>query len=88
MIGLAYYLLKAGVPCVVASLWKVADESTRHLMERFYANLVKGDTVAAALREAKTWLRTSYRGNGLTDYSNPYYWAPFIVIGDGDVRIG
>jgi CHAT domain-containing protein len=51
---------------VVLSLWKVDDQATALLMQRFYANLLgkraslSGPmSKAEALREAKEWLRQS-----------------------------
>jgi CHAT domain-containing protein len=66
----------AGCPTVAASLWKVSDESTRLLMETFYKDLQSGASPAAALQSAQKSL--------LADKStqHPYYWAPFLLIGD------
>ena len=61
IVGLATAFFRAGTPSLVVSLWNVSDVSTALLMRRFYANLEKGQTKAAALREAKTWLRNLTR---------------------------
>ena len=76
VVGLARAFLKAGVPTVVASSWKVPDRETQILMEEFYDQLLAGQTYAEALRIAQLKLRT--------DYPNPFYWAAFSVIGEGD----
>jgi CHAT domain-containing protein len=39
IVGLERAFLRAGVPTVVASLWKVDDSATSLLMEEFYTNL-------------------------------------------------
>jgi len=64
-IGFAQAMLLAGSRSVVLSQWKVDDAATALLMDRFYQNLLgkraelKGPMPkAAALAEAKTWLRT------------------------------
>ncbi len=64
-IGFAQTLLLAGARSVVLSLWKVDDSATALFMERFYQNLLgqreglaKPMSKAAALAEAKQWLRT------------------------------
>eukprot|EP00041_Stephanoeca_diplocostata_P004772 m.49979 g.49979 ORF g.49979 m.49979 type:complete len:2135 (+) comp15354_c0_seq1:105-6509(+) len=57
-IGLPSALLVAGVPCVVASLWKVNDSATTLLMQRFHEQLQRGATVWEALARARTYLRT------------------------------
>ncbi len=66
----------AGCRSMVASLWKVEDNSTRDLMVVFYQNLKAGKSKAAALQAAQVSLLKQER------YSHPFYWAPFILIGD------
>ncbi|MFN8637817.1 MAG: CHAT domain-containing tetratricopeptide repeat protein [Chloroflexota bacterium] len=73
--GLTRGLLGAGCSSVVASLWTVSDESTARLMERFYTCLRSGHAPAEALRAAMREIREQY--------DHPYFWAPFVVIGDG-----
>jgi CHAT domain-containing protein len=109
----------------VLSRWQVNDVSTALFMVRFYENLLgKGAGLkqplgrAAALAEARHWLRTLPRGKaeqlnaalklnnlastrgsvvkmdikpgevklpeGEKPYAHPFYWAPFILIGDPD----
>ena len=49
--------LRAGVPCVVSSLWRVEDLSTALLMERFYGNHIKERMAPGlALHEAQGWM--------------------------------
>lgn len=66
----------AGCPTVAASLWKVSDESTRTLMEKFYQALQSGATPAAAMQAAQKALIADKAT------AHPYYWAPFLLIGD------
>ncbi|MEW5821864.1 MAG: CHAT domain-containing protein [Cyanobacteriota bacterium] len=66
----------AAAPSVIASLWKVSDKSTSILMEGFYKNLVSGKTKAESLKEAQIQLLKSDK------FSNPYFWAPFILMGE------
>jgi tetratricopeptide (TPR) repeat protein len=75
VIGLTRGLLGAGCSAVVSSLWTVSDESTARLMERFYASLKGGEVPAVALRAAMLEIRQQY--------NHPYFWAPFLVTGDG-----
>jgi len=57
-LGLAAGFLRAGVPCVVASLWCVHEISTALIFERFYTyHLSHGLDVATALRAAQLAVR-------------------------------
>jgi CHAT domain-containing protein/Tfp pilus assembly protein PilF len=71
--GLRRALVVAGAQTLVTSLWKVDDETTRQLMEHYYRNLLAGQGRAAALRSAMRELRRKH--------PHPYFWAPFIAIG-------
>ncbi len=76
IIGLSRALIYAGAKNLVVSLWSVADQSTADLMVDFYGHLIEGNQhYTGALRQAKLDMI-----NGKT-YANPYYWAPFILIG-------
>ena len=66
----------AGSPSVVASLWPVEDYSTSLLMSDFYSNLKEGNSRGEALRRAQAKLIADGK------YSHPFYWAPFILLGD------
>jgi CHAT domain-containing protein len=71
---LAAAFSQAGAQSVVASLWKVNDETTRHFMVAFHRALATSGR-AAALQEAQlTILRKQAT-------AHPFYWAPFILIG-------
>jgi CHAT domain-containing protein len=81
VLGLTSSLLTAGIPAVIATLWPVDDQTTASLMEAFYDHLAAGETVAAALRQAQLEVR------GRTATAHPFYWAGFVVVGEGDVRV-
>jgi CHAT domain-containing protein len=67
----------AGASRVMASLWKVDDEATAELMQRFYTAHVKMRlTAAAALRQAQLEMSASSR------WSSPRYWAAFVLQGE------
>jgi len=99
LVGLSRAFIHAGAPAVIASLWKVSDDSTVELMRAFYRNL-KSMSKSEALRKAQLDLMKSSirfhveRGSGgitqsinyqqdmLIECSHPYFWAPFILLGD------
>jgi len=76
MVGLTRAFMFAGTPTVVSSLWPVADDSTRELMERFYTNMKTGQDKAEAMRQAQLSLAADH-----PDWASPYFWAPFEVWG-------
>lgn len=84
VLGLTRAFFLAGAQSLVVSLWNVNDTATAQLMKEFYANLQKGKPRAEALRSAKLSL---LRGTQPA-WRHPYYWAPFIFIGDERPRPG
>jgi CHAT domain-containing protein/Tfp pilus assembly protein PilF len=85
MIGLAWSLFVAGCPTTVVSQWKVETESNTKLMVAFHKNLTSNDnkaksriSKAEALRQAALLLMKNKQ------YSHPFYWAPFVIIGDAN----
>jgi CHAT domain-containing protein len=77
VIGLSRALIYAGAKNVMVSFWSVADNSTSELMQNFYKLVLENNTdpYSENLRRAK--LNLMKKG----EYSAPYYWAPFILIG-------
>jgi len=79
--GLSAIVQQRGAKQVVASLWRVEDESTAQLMHGMYlAVAARGTDVAAALQQAQKSLRAKVVG-GRHPYDHPYYWAGFVVSG-------
>lgn len=72
--GLMRGFLHAGAPSVVASLWAVSDQSTAELMRELYTGIRDGASKRAALRSAQLAIKEAY--------GHPYYWAPFVLMGD------
>lgn len=67
-----------GAQAVMATLWKVEDSSTAKLMKHFYsARHADQLGKAQALRSAQLKF---IKGGGVL--SRPYYWAPFVLMGD------
>ena len=76
IIGLTRALIYAGSNNLVVSLWRVGDASTAVLMTDFYRSMLQGNSYADAMRLAKQGMIKS------GTYSSPYYWAPFVLIGE------
>ena len=74
--GFGLVAQQQGAKAVLATLWKVNDKSTAVLMADMYAQKVKGKTKIEALRQAQLDLKQK------PEYAHPYYWAPFILMGN------
>lgn len=75
--GLSRAFFCAGTSSVLVSLWNVSDRSTADFMTNFYKGLRQdGFNKATAVREARLKMIRS------KNYSHPYYWAPFILVGN------
>lgn len=77
LIGLSRALFYAGAASVILSLWRVSDASTCQLMENFYWHFAKNrQTKTRSLQLAMQAVKAK------KEYAHPYYWAPFVVMGD------
>lgn len=76
-LGIAGAALKARARSALGSLWPVSDEAAQRIMQSFYSGLVRdGLSKAEALRRAQMSLL------GDANLQHPYYWAPFILVGN------
>ncbi len=78
-LGIAGIAVRSGARSTLATLWSVKDESTVKLMDKFYQQLAQANssaTKAEALREAQIALMHS------DNFNHPFYWAPFILVGN------
>lgn len=71
--GVANAMKTSGVPQILISLWDIPDEATSEAMTSFYQYLMTGVNT----REALIMMRKDMISRGYTD---PYYWASFIVL--------
>jgi CHAT domain-containing protein len=75
--GFGVIAQQQGAKAVLATLWPVADQSTASLMADMYRKRQSGSiTKIEALRQAQRALSAQAK------YSHPYYWAPFILMGN------
>ena len=80
--GLQRGFKKAGVNSLLMSLWNVDDAATGLLMTEFYRNFIEGKSKHESLKAAQEKVR-NFRGeiNGkYRDFSNPRFWAAFILL--------
>jgi len=75
VMGLARAFQYAGSKAVLASLWSVSEKSSMILTDRFFHYLKNGTDPVASLKNA----RNDVRKEG---YDHPFYWAPFVLIGE------
>jgi len=82
-LGMAGVALRSGARSTIATLWQVNDRSTAELMVKFYEILRNMPEVgkAEALRQAQVMLLNSDDSTD-QDFSNPRFWAPFVLIGN------
>lgn len=73
-----------GAQAVMATLWKVADDSTGPFMQRFYVlRGASGLNKAQALRAVQTeMLEGRLRPASGADWRAPFHWAPFVLMGN------
>ncbi|WP_138499405.1 CHAT domain-containing protein [Nostoc sp. PA-18-2419] len=91
ILGFGYQMQQTGAKAAIASLWSVDDGGTQALMSAFY-NILSSEklTKTQALRQAQISLITGSQAKNnnapatpVNNFSHPYYWAPFILIGNG-----
>ena len=75
--GFGVIAQQQGAKAVLATLWPVADQSTATLMADMYRRR-QGLSLSKieALRQAQLTLQAQPK------YAHPYYWAPFILMGN------
>jgi CHAT domain-containing protein/Tfp pilus assembly protein PilF len=76
LVGLTRAFHYAGARSVLASLWRVADQSTSDLMTRFYDGMRDGLTKDEALRRAQLAVIAK------PSTAAPFHWAAFTLSGD------
>jgi len=69
--------ISSGTPSLIATLWNVHKRSSQRLLNDFY-QLWIGEQLPKwrALQTAQQRLHAD------PEYSHPYHWAPFVLIGD------
>jgi len=73
--GLVRVFLRAGVPQVIASKWRIDSHVSMEMMRYFYLELLRGRSAADALADSARQVRSR------PATSHPYYWAAFSAFG-------
>jgi CHAT domain-containing protein len=77
-LGLTGIALKAKAKNALGSLWPISDDAAVKIMQKFYDGFIHHDlTKAKALQQAQLQLLQD------KEFSHPFYWAPFILVGNG-----
>jgi len=80
ILGFGYQMQRTGAKAAIASLWTVSDGGTQVLMDIFYGALSKAKfSKVESLRQAQL----SMIRNTKSEFTHPYYWSAFILIGNG-----
>lgn len=83
LVGFAHAFLRTGARSVLVSQWSVPDRATLEFMTVFYgAWRGEGLSRAESLAQARHRLRDFRDPDGRRPYRHPYYWAPFVLVGD------
>lgn len=78
--GLQRAFKKAGVRSILMTLWKVDDDATQLFMTAFYRDYLKNNSKQHALKVAQEYLKSFTSDEGEHVYSDPYYWAGFVLL--------
>ncbi|HEX2908671.1 MAG TPA: CHAT domain-containing protein, partial [Phototrophicaceae bacterium] len=76
--GLTHALLYAGANSALVTLWSVNAASTQEWMQDFYG-AIHNSSGSAPLSKAQAFQQATL--NLRAHYDDPYYWAPFILVG-------
>ncbi|MBN1598241.1 MAG: CHAT domain-containing protein [Bacteroidales bacterium] len=78
VLSLARGFVYAGSPSLLMTMWQVEDKSSVQLMINYYKKLLKGQSKAEALRNAKLdFIKTAKPEN-----THPFFWSSFVLMGN------
>jgi CHAT domain-containing protein len=85
VIGMTWALFVAGCPRTVVSQWKVEASSTSALMVEFHKRfMTRYGVTQPRVSTAEAMRQAALKVMRNPEYSHPFYWGGFVVIGDGN----
>jgi CHAT domain-containing protein len=82
--GLTRAFMYAGAKSLLVSHWSVDSQSTKTLMTTTFRNIKAGKPTLTAVSDAQRELVSGRYQSGQYHFSraNPFFWAPFVYVGD------
>lgn len=79
VLSLARAFAYAGVPNLIANLWRADDRASSQIMVNFYKSMAEGLTKDNALRQAKLSFLHEQKSETL---KHPYFWSSQVLVGE------
>lgn len=83
IMGLSRAFMYAGTPAVNVTLWSVETMSAKEINVGLFRNISQGRSLSEALRNTKLKM---LRGDYGEKWRQPFYWAPMVIFGDGQIQ--
>ncbi len=82
--GLTRAFMYAGAKSLIVSHWSVDSLSTQALMTNMFRNIQQGEPTLTAMSGAQRGMLGSEYASGNFHFSrsHPFFWAPFVYVGD------
>jgi len=82
--GLTRAFMYAGAKALLVSHWSVDSLSTQALMTKTFRNVKGGMTPLESISDSRRLLLTGKYASGQYHFSrgHPFFWAPFVYVGD------
>lgn len=83
LVGMSWAFLAAGARSTVVSQWGVDSAGTTELMLAFHRNLKASLEAGSKSGRAASLQKAMLAVKAMPQYSHPFYWASFVMIGNG-----
>ena len=81
--GLTKSFFYAGARSLLVSHWLVASEATVELTTNMFKEIEKNPSFGKSEALRRSRLKLINDSNN-PEYAHPFYWAPFVVVGEGN----